>query len=45
MGRGLQNWRGGASEVLLLQKGGAENILAILKGRHKYFVGSLNTGA
>ena len=29
---GLQNGRGGASEVLPLRKGGAEKVLAILKG-------------
>ena len=33
-GRGLQNWRGGASQALPLQKGGggAETVLALLKG-------------
>ena len=32
MGRGVQNGRSGASEVLPLQKGVAEKVLAILKG-------------
>ena len=37
-GGGLQNGRGGAHEVLSLQKGGgAEKVLAILKGGHKKF--------
>ena len=31
--------RGGAREVLPLQKGGAEKVLAILKGGHKKFWG------
>ena len=34
-GGGLQNGRGGACEVLPLQKGGAEKVLAMLKGAHK----------
>ena len=37
---GLQNGRGGAREVLPLQKGGAEKVLAKLKGGHKKFWGS-----
>ena len=37
---GLQNGRGGAREVLPLQKGGAEKVLATLKGGHKKFWGS-----
>ena len=41
-GGGLQNGRGGAREVLPLQKGGgAEKVLAMLKGGgHKKFWGS-----
>ena len=31
-GGGVQNGRGGC-EVLLLKKGGSENVLALLKGR------------
>ena len=31
---------GGACEVLPLQKGGAEKVLAMLKGGHKQFWGS-----
>ena len=37
---GLQNGRGGAREVLPLRIGGAEKVLAILKGGHKKFWGS-----
>ena len=38
---GLQNGRGGAREVFPLQKGGAEKVLATLKGvGHKKFWGS-----
>ena len=37
---GLQNGRGGGSEVLPLRKGGAEKVLAMLKGGHKKFRGS-----
>ena len=40
---GLQNGRGGgAREVLPLRKGGAEKLLAMLKGEHKKFWGSFN---
>ena len=38
-GIGLQNERGGACEVLPLQKG-EEKVLAILKGGHNKFWGS-----
>ena len=35
-GGGATKWDGGSSEVLPLQKGGTENVLAILKGKaHK----------
>ena len=36
---GLQNGRGEACEVLPLRKGGAEKVLAILKGGHIQFWG------
>ena len=36
---------GGASEVLLYTKKGEGVVLNILKGRHKTFWGSFNTGA
>ena len=39
-GGGLQNGRGGAREVLPLQKGGAERVLAMLKGGYNKFWGS-----
>ena len=39
-GGGLQNGRGGASQVLPPQKGGAEQVLAMPKGEHKKFWGS-----
>ena len=38
-GGGLHNGRGGC-EVLPLQKGWAEKVLAVLKGGHKMFWGS-----
>ena len=37
---GATNWEVWAREVLPLRKGGAENVLAILKGGHKRFWGS-----
>ena len=36
-GGGLQNGRWGACEVLPLRKGGAENVLAMMKGDTKRF--------
>ena len=36
-GRGLQNGRGGAREVLPLRKGGAGKVLAMLKGGTQSF--------
>ena len=40
-GRGLQNGRGGgACEFYPYKKGGAEKVLAMLKGGHKKFWGS-----
>ena len=36
---------GGACEVLPQRKGGAEKVLAMLKGRHKRFWGSFYTVA
>ena len=44
-GGGLQNGRGGASEVLPLQKGGIEKVLAMLNGEYNKFLGNFNMGA